>query len=367
VATPGRLAYMIEQSPIHFRYLDCLKFLVLDEFDQLLNETILPEVSKIIEKIPQERQTLFFSATINYSLHNENFFKPFYSKQNPKIYDLTINSEENIKNKIQDKFNKNNDKEKIRTNNISQEENDLEVINDNPSDLDEIIIGEKDKDNIKTYNNLNLTETQKIVKNLSQNFILVPNNTKEHYLIHLLLNEYKKKYIIIFISSCKRCHFISLFLQLFNLRVSAIHSKMPQKKRFENLENFKNKKNNILVSTDIASRGLDIQNVELVLNYDIPRAPQDYIHRVGRTARAGNKGLAVSFVTQYDIDLITAIEEEIQMKLTEKIIEENSILEDISLVSKAIRVVQMKIYESGFIEKLDDRKERNVLNKMKLK
>lgn len=354
---------MIEQSPIHFRYLDCLKYLVLDEFDQLLNETILPEVSKIIEKIPQERQTLFFSATINYSLHNENFFKPFYSKQNPKIYDLTINSEDNIKNKRKDKniSNTNFQNEKLNTNNISQEKN------DSPSDLEEIIVGKNDEDNNIRNNNLNFAETQKIVKNLTQNFILVPNNTKEHYLIHLLLNEYKKKYIIIFISSCKRCHFISLFLQLFNLRVSTIHSKMPQKKRFENLENFKNKKNNILVSTDISSRGLDIQNVELVINYDIPRAPQDYIHRVGRTARAGNKGLAVSFVTQYDIDLITAIEDDIQMKMTEKVIEENSILEDISLVSKAIRVVQMKIYESGFMEKLDDRKERNAKNKMKLK
>jgi len=343
---------MIEQSPYHFRFLDCLKFLVLDEYDQLLNETILPEVMKIIENIPEDRQTLFFSATINYKIHNEDFFKPFYTKEKPKVYDLTVNSESNKIKEIKNENIKDNDKENLEEDHIKcsdDEENNQEknIIKNNNMDL--------------------LIENKKIVKNLTQNYILVPNNTKEHYLIHLLLNEFKKKYIIIFISSCKRCHFISLFLQLFNLRVSTIHSKMPQKKRFENLENFKNKKNNILVSTDIASRGLDIQNVELVINYDIPRAPQDYIHRVGRTARAGNKGQAVSFVTQYDIELITAIEDEIEMKMNEKVIEENAILEDISLVSKAIRVVQMKIYESGFMEKLDDRKERDSKNRNKNK
>lgn len=353
MATPGRLAYMIEQSPYQFRFLESLKFLVLDEFDQLLNETILPEVNKIIEKIPEDRQTLFFSATISYKNHNDEFFKPFYTKEKPKIYDLTVKTEKNVtdKNPKENTNNFNNiDLEKSMTkeqeNSYSEEENIQDGENTNAEDA-----------------KIDLIESKKIVKNLTQNYVLVPNNTKEHYLIHLLLNEYKKKYIIIFISSCKRCHFISLFLQLFNLRVSTIHSKMPQRKRFENLENFKNKKNNILVSTDIASRGLDIQNVELVINYDIPRAPQDYIHRVGRTARAGNKGLAVSFVTQYDIDLITAIEDEIQMKMSEKVVEENSILEDISLVSKAIRVVQMKIYESGFMEKLEDRKERDGKNK----
>jgi superfamily II DNA/RNA helicase len=355
VATPGRLSYMIEENPFHFRFLDSLKFLVLDEFDQLLNETILPEVNKIIEKIPEDRQTLFFSATINYQSHNDEFFKHFYTKEKPKIYDLTIKSENESRKRTID-IKAINDGIKINEDKTSEDK-------ENSDSIDEDI---EDVENLDSENNkIDLIESKKIVKNLIQNYILVPNNTKEHYLIHLLLNEYKKKYIIIFISSCKRCHFLSLFLQLFNLRVSTIHSKMPQRKRFENLENFKNKKNNILVSTDISSRGLDIQNVELVINYDIPRAPQDYIHRVGRTARAGNKGLAVSFVTQYDIDLITAIEDEIQIKMTEKAVEESAILEDISLVSKAIRVVQMKIYESGFMEKLDDRKERDGKNRKK--
>jgi superfamily II DNA/RNA helicase len=344
---------MMEDSPYVFRFLESLKYLVLDEFDQLLNDTILPDVKKIVSKLPSDRQTLFFSATINYKIHTDDFFKGIYTNKKPEIYDLTLDNNK-------DKENKKNIKDlEFDENELNKENN--EIDNDIDNDYD-------NQENLKENNlNENFKETLKIVKNLTQNYILVPNNTKEHYLINLLLNDYKKKYLIIFVSSCKRCNFISKFLSLFNLRVSTIHSKMPQKKRFESLDDFKNKKNNILVSTDISSRGLDIMNVEIVLNYDIPRHPQDYIHRVGRTARAGNKGLAVSFVSQYDIDLIKAIEEEIETKMTEKIIEESKILEDLSLVAKAIRVTQMKIYESGFNEKLDERKKRDNKGLKKMK
>jgi len=138
--------------------------------------------------------------------------------------------------------------------------------------------------------------------------MLIPEKTKELYLIHVMKNIFKKKYTIIFVSSCRNCHFLSMLLELFSFKVSTIHSKIPQKKRFESLERFKCKLNNILIATDVASRGLDIPEVDLVLNYDIPRNPDDYVHRVGRTARAGNMGLALSFISQYDIDLVLAIE-----------------------------------------------------------
>ena len=71
-----------------------------------------------------------------------------------------------------------------------------------------------------------------------------------------------------------------------------------------------------MVATDVASRGLDIQKVSLVMNYDVPKNPKDYVHRVGRTARAGRGGLALTFVTQYDVKLIQAVEEFIGQQLT---------------------------------------------------
>ena len=87
------------------------------------------------------------------------------------------------------------------------------------------------------------------------------------------------------------------------------------RKRMVNLIKFKSQHVNILIATDVASRGLDIPKVTFVLNYDVPRAPKDYVHRVGRTARAGRGGTALTFVTQYDVELLMSIEEYIGCKV----------------------------------------------------
>lgn len=88
-------------------------------------------------------------------------------------------------------------------------------------------------------------------------------------------------------------------------------------KRLSSLARFKTKDANILVATDVASRGLDIPEVDLVINYDLPLNPKDYVHRVGRTARAGRAGRSLSIITQYDVELVQRIEHLIDKKLTE--------------------------------------------------
>lgn len=90
-----------------------------------------------------------------------------------------------------------------------------------------------------------------------------------------------------FIIKLRRCHYLASLLEMFDFKVSKIHSKIPQKLRFKALQDFKSKNSKILISTDLGSRGLDIPLVDLVINYDVSRNPNDYIHRVGRTARAG--------------------------------------------------------------------------------
>ena len=92
---------------------------------------------------------------------------------------------------------------------------------------------------------------------------------------------------------------------------------MPQSQRSRNLSDFRAQKSRVLVATDVAARGLDIPNVGLVVNYDVPRNPDDYIHRVGRTARAGRAGRSLTFVGQRDVELVLGIEGHTGMKMEE--------------------------------------------------
>ena len=92
------------------------------------------------------------------------------------------------------------------------------------------------------------------------------------------------------------------------LKSSTLHSIKPQKERTPSLASFKSSHTKILVATDVASRGLDIPEVDLVVNYNVPRDPVDYVHRVGRTARAGRGGVVASLDSPYNISVVHAIE-----------------------------------------------------------
>lgn len=94
---------------------------------------------------------------------------------------------------------------------------------------------------------------------------------------------------------------VCLLLRKLGYKAVTVNGQMSQNKRLSSLARFKTKDVNILVATDVASRGLDIPEVDLVINYDLPLNPKDYIHRVGRTARAGRAGRSLSIITQYDV------------------------------------------------------------------
>ncbi len=98
--------------------------------------------------------------------------------------------------------------------------------------------------------------------------------------------------------------------------------------------------------------------VQLVVNFDVPKAPKDYVHRVGRTARAGKQGSALTFVTQYDVKLIQACEEYIGQKLTKTEIDEKSALKDIMHLTKVMQVVRIKMSETGISDMFDEFKEK---------
>ncbi|KAG7101014.1 ATP-dependent RNA helicase DBP8 like protein [Verticillium longisporum] len=160
------------------------------------------------------------------------------------------------------------------------------------------------------------TQMLAIPATLAQKHLQVPVTHREHYLHTFLLTAANvDKTVIVFCNRTTTAQFLHHLLRLLDHRVTSLHSRLPQRQRTDNLARFRAAAARILVATDVASRGLDIPEVALVVNYDIPRDPDDYIHRVGRTARAGRKGEAVTFVGQRDVELVLAIEARVGGKM----------------------------------------------------
>lgn len=136
---------------------------------------------------------------------------------------------------------------------------------------------------------------------------------------------------------------------------------MSQSERLGSLAKFKSRVVNILVATDVASRGLDIPEVELVLNSNVPRSPDDYIHRVGRTARAGRGGLALTLLTQYDIKALQRIEERIGVKLASFEVEEKDVMRYLKGVMVAKREAELRVKDSGLFDKRNIHKQKRAI------
>lgn len=153
---------------------------------------------------------------------------------------------------------------------------------------------------------------------LYQTYLQVPVTYREAYLHILLLTarNVARKSVMIFCNRTSTANLLERLLRLLEHRVTSLHSLLPQQERTSNLARFRASAARILVATDVASRGLDIPEVDLVINYDVPRNPDDYIHRVGRTARAGKKGEAITLIGQRDVALFLAIEVRIGTKMT---------------------------------------------------
>eukprot|EP00928_Gymnodinium_smaydae_P055612 TRINITY_DN39113_c0_g1_i1.p1 TRINITY_DN39113_c0_g1~~TRINITY_DN39113_c0_g1_i1.p1 ORF type:complete len:491 (-),score=146.00 TRINITY_DN39113_c0_g1_i1:63-1535(-) len=151
-------------------------------------------------------------------------------------------------------------------------------------------------------------------KGLVQNYVFVPFKFKQTYFTAILAH-FQHYSAMVFVDTCLNAQKLAVLLRHMGLSSIALHGQMSQAQRLGALTSFKAKEKRVLVATDVASRGLDVPSVDLVVNYDIPRNSKDYIHRVGRTARAGRAGRAVTIVTQYDIELFQRIEHFLERKL----------------------------------------------------
>lgn len=183
------------------------------------------------------------------------------------------------------------------------------------------------------------------VEKLQQFYIFIPVKFKDVYLVYIL-NELAGNSFMVFCATCANTQRVALMLRNLGLMAIPLHGQMSQAKRLGALTKFKSKSRSILIATDVASRGLDIPHVDVVINLDIPTHSKDYIHRVGRTARAGRSGKSITFVSQYDVELYQRIEHLIGKKLPVYKTEEQEVMLLMERVSEAQRHAKMEMSES---------------------
>ncbi|KAJ3736438.1 P-loop containing nucleoside triphosphate hydrolase protein [Lentinula guzmanii] len=313
IATPGRIVDHLKSGSGEWN-LSRVKFLVLDEADRLLSASFVPELSYLFNVLPKERQTCLFTATLTSSIENIASAPPRPGKQKPFIH--------------------------------------------------------------------RMTESIETVATLKQSYILVPSHVRESYLFHFLCNppestlhlrrappeplakkkqdKSKKSQIaedqvpqqppptIIFCARTRTAAYLTLLLKTLSIRSTALHSRLTQRERLSSLSLFRSSVVPVLISTDVGARGLDIEEVAIIINWDLPEEPEEYTHRVGRTARAGRGGIAVSFVTETDEERVLKIEDRIGVKLEELVLPEDKVLEKLNAVSTAKRLANMEIHDSDF-------------------
>ncbi len=239
IATPGKF---IQHLNLGYVDLSGLKHFILDEADRMLDMGFFEDIMRIASKLPKERQTLLFSATMP-----------------PKIRKMANN------------------------------------ILTNPEQVNIAI--------------------SKPAEGVFQAAFLTFDHQKVPLIEHLLSAKSIPS-VIIFCSTKKSTKEIERALHKLDFPVRSIHSDLDQSEREHVLLNFRNRKIQVLVATDIVSRGIDIEDIGLIINYDVPRDAEDYVHRIGRTARAESKGVAFTFINEDDQYKFRRIEKLIERKIS---------------------------------------------------
>ncbi|MCT4632022.1 MAG: DEAD/DEAH box helicase [Firmicutes bacterium] len=242
VATPGRLLDHIDRGTID---LSKIKFLVLDEADEMLNMGFLEDVNTIISKLPKNRITMLLSATMSKAIQD--------------ICDKNMNSPEYV-----DVVNENDNREKI-----------------------------------------------------AQEVYQVNNNQKKQLLKDIAVI-FNPDSCIIFCNTKLKVEEVYKDFKKLTYHCNRIHGGMEQDERIKVMNNFKKGHYRYLIATDVAARGIDVDNVSLVVNYDFPLDKENYVHRIGRTGRKNNSGNAVSFINEREIKYINEIEDSFDYKMTYK-------------------------------------------------
>lgn len=239
VATPGRMFDLRSQGYIDFTHTE---YLILDEADRMLDFGFIDDIKDLLRFLPQRRQTLFFSATIDVEI---------------KKLAYTI-----VKNPIR-----------------------IQISPDDP-----------------------------ISKNITHAVIFVKMDDKRYFLERIIKDNPEQK-ILVFVRTKVRAERVMAALARLSISSLTIHGDKSHEERKSTMSDFKSGKAMLLIATDVSARGVDIPNVDQVINYDIPEEPENYVHRIGRTGRGTNKGKALSFCDEAEKPLLIEIEEYIGKSL----------------------------------------------------
>ena len=160
-----------------------------------------------------------------------------------------------------------------------------------------------------------LKSSELSLEGIKQYKIVLQNDRQKYDTIKDIFNTISVTQSIIYCNTIQRVEYIAKQMRRDYFSVIEIHSNMNNKERISQLEEFKRGKARVLISSDITSRGIDIQQVGVVINYDIPNDKHNYLHRIGRSGRWGRKGIAINFVTSRDVQKVRAIERHYSIKI----------------------------------------------------
>jgi len=210
---------------------------------------------------------------------------------------------------------------------------------------------------------LDANPNDETLDNLTQEYVFIPKTVQICYLHYLLQSHFPGQSCIIFTPTIEVCQLLTTMLEILEFPVTGLHALQSQRKRQACLGKFKAGRCSILVATDVACRGLDIPKVAVVLNFGLPATVDNYVHRAGRTARAGRPGLVVSLMTEQDIARVALVEDRIGKPLDLRQTREDEAVKLLSKTTKARQKAELLLSEIGFEDQVAEHREATRKNK----
>ncbi len=282
IATPGRMFDLESQGHISF---NAVEILILDEADHMLELGFIHDMRQLITKIPRNRQTLFFSATIN-----------------EHIKDLAYSL-------------------------------------------------------VQKAVRIHISPKDPVSKNVNHSVAYIEMDDKRFFLERMIKENPDSK-MLVFVRTKVRAERVCSALQRVGISSQTIHGNKDQDERASAMSNFREGVNKILIATDISARGIDIPNVDYVINYDLPTESENYVHRVGRTGRGTQKGLAVSFCSPEEKETLLEIESFLQNDIAVITIKRNEYEQTIDISEASTHNWQALIDEANAFESKKKKKKK---------